>query len=179
MRTQLVDGLFADLLQVVSFLRVYNAVRNYLEQNCWTVFTAWISGVANSIIVRANIHFHRPIFVFTEHQKNRFQNKWIMHTHIWICTHHNFRVRYALGSNYNWLRWDWQHYSIIPASTSGVPVLVVSLLVGVNDREDFITERACWCRGDGVVFWTFVGTIGLTLLVKLISRYRQGELQTT
>ena len=65
----------------------------------------------------------------------------------------------------------------IPSSILGFPVLIVSLLVALNDREDFITKRACWCRGDGVVFWTFVGTICLILLVSLKVKYRQGELQ--
>ena len=44
----------------------------------------------------------------------------------------------------------------------------MSVLVGLNDREDFITKNACWCRGDGVLFWTFTGTIGLILLVSLV-----------
>ncbi|CAB4006818.1 adhesion G- coupled receptor D1-like isoform X1 [Paramuricea clavata] len=50
----------------------------------------------------------------------------------------------------------------------GIPVVVVSVLVGVNDREDFITDDACWCGGDGVLFWVFVGTLGLIILVNLV-----------
>ncbi|CAB4019342.1 adhesion G- coupled receptor D1-like, partial [Paramuricea clavata] len=49
-----------------------------------------------------------------------------------------------------------------------IPVVVVSVLVGVNDREDFITEGACWCGGDGVLFWVFVGTLGPIILVNLV-----------
>ena len=50
-------------------------------------------------------------------------------------------------------------------SMLGIPALTVAFLVGFNDFDDFITSRACWCRGDGVLFWTFVGTISTILLV--------------
>ena len=30
--------------------------------------------------------------------------------------------------------------------------MVVSVLVGLNDRNDFITKHACWCSGDDVLF---------------------------
>ena len=56
-------------------------------------------------------------------------------------------------------------FIVTNCSTLGVPVAIVSVLVGLNDPNDFITKDACWCRGDGVLFWTFVGTIGLILLV--------------
>jgi hypothetical protein len=45
------------------------------------------------------------------------------------------------------------------------------VLVGVNDREDFITEDACWCGGDGVLFWVFVGALGLVMLVSLFFKH--------
>ncbi|XP_028410400.1 adhesion G-protein coupled receptor D1-like, partial [Dendronephthya gigantea] len=50
----------------------------------------------------------------------------------------------------------------------GVPVVLVPILVGANDRKDFITDRACWCRGDGALFWTFVCTIIVVLLINLV-----------
>ncbi|XP_028410397.1 latrophilin-like protein LAT-2 [Dendronephthya gigantea] len=50
----------------------------------------------------------------------------------------------------------------------GVPVVLVPILVGANDRKDFITDRACWCRGDGALFWTFVCTIILVLLINFV-----------
>ena len=65
------------------------------------------------------------------------------------------------------------YYSVILTSTSGVPVVIVSFLVGLNNRGDFITERACWCRGSGAIFWMFVGTISLILLVRIIFKCRQ------
>ena len=57
--------------------------------------------------------------------------------------------------------------AVIACSTLGIPVVFVAVLVALNDRNDFITKHACWCRGNGVLFWTFVGTIGLILLVSL------------
>ncbi|XP_028410398.1 adhesion G protein-coupled receptor L3-like [Dendronephthya gigantea] len=50
----------------------------------------------------------------------------------------------------------------------GIPVVLVPILVGANDRKDFITDRACWCRGDGALFWTFVCTIIVVLLINLV-----------
>ena len=55
----------------------------------------------------------------------------------------------------------------VACSFLGIPVLIVSLLVALNGQEDFITKRACWCRGGSVVFWTFVGIISLILMVSL------------
>ncbi len=41
----------------------------------------------------------------------------------------------------------------------------MAVLVGVNGPQDFITKQACWCRGGGALFWTFVATIGTILTV--------------
>ena len=57
--------------------------------------------------------------------------------------------------------------AVITCSTLGIPVVVVAVLVGLNDRKDFITKHACWCRGDGVLFWTFVGITSPILLVSV------------
>ncbi|XP_028401048.1 adhesion G protein-coupled receptor L2-like [Dendronephthya gigantea] len=50
----------------------------------------------------------------------------------------------------------------------GIPVVLVPVLVGANDRKDFITDHACWCRGDGALFWIFVCTIVIILLINLV-----------
>jgi hypothetical protein len=49
----------------------------------------------------------------------------------------------------------------------GIPTVVVTVLVGANGQDNFITKRACWCRGGGVLFWTFAATIGIILTVSL------------
>ena len=61
--------------------------------------------------------------------------------------------------------------AVIDCLILGIPVAVVSVLVGLNNREDFITKHACWCRGDGALFVTFTGTIGLILLVSLVFKH--------
>ncbi|XP_028410418.1 adhesion G protein-coupled receptor E2-like isoform X2 [Dendronephthya gigantea] len=50
----------------------------------------------------------------------------------------------------------------------GLPIIVMSVLLGTNDREDFRTKHACWCRGGGALFWTFVATIVLILSINLV-----------
>lgn len=47
--------------------------------------------------------------------------------------------------------------------------MVVTILVVLHDRKDFITKHACWCRGDGALFVTFLAIIGLILLVIKLS----------
>ncbi|XP_028412665.1 adhesion G protein-coupled receptor L1-like [Dendronephthya gigantea] len=49
----------------------------------------------------------------------------------------------------------------------GFPVFIVALLVGLNDRIDFKSKQGCWCRAGGVLFWTFIATIGIILLINL------------
>jgi hypothetical protein len=46
--------------------------------------------------------------------------------------------------------------------------MVVTILVVLHDRKDFITKHACWCRGDGALFVTFLAIIGLILLVSIV-----------
>jgi hypothetical protein len=58
---------------------------------------------------------------------------------------------------------------VIACSTLGIPVMVVTILVVLHDRKDFITKHACWCRGDGALFVTFLAIIGLILLVIKLS----------
>ncbi|XP_028410421.1 CD97 antigen-like [Dendronephthya gigantea] len=50
----------------------------------------------------------------------------------------------------------------------GIPAIVMAVLVGVNDLENFKSEHACWCQGGGGLFWTFVGIIILILLINII-----------
>ncbi|XP_028402491.1 adhesion G protein-coupled receptor L3-like [Dendronephthya gigantea] len=50
----------------------------------------------------------------------------------------------------------------------GFPVVVVSFLVALNNRKDFITEHACWCNNDGALFWVFVSTMILILLINFV-----------
>ena len=47
----------------------------------------------------------------------------------------------------------------------GIPVLLVTVLVGVNGPDEFKTKHACWCRGGTAVFWTFTATMGFILTV--------------
>ncbi|XP_028412672.1 CD97 antigen-like [Dendronephthya gigantea] len=49
----------------------------------------------------------------------------------------------------------------------GFPVFIVALLVGLNDRIDFKSKQGCWCRAGGVLFWTFIATIGIILLINV------------
>ncbi|XP_028410433.1 adhesion G-protein coupled receptor D1-like [Dendronephthya gigantea] len=49
----------------------------------------------------------------------------------------------------------------------GLPVITVAVLVGINRPDDFISEHSCWCRAGGALFWTFVGIIGLILLINI------------
>ena len=50
----------------------------------------------------------------------------------------------------------------------GIPVVVVGVLVGVSDLEDFVMTHECWCRAGGMLFWVFVGTISVILLVRTV-----------
>ncbi|CAB3980610.1 adhesion G- coupled receptor D1-like [Paramuricea clavata] len=61
-----------------------------------------------------------------------------------------------------------KHLKVFYVIGWGIPVVVVAVLVALNDRKDFITKHTCWCPGDGVLFWTFVCTIGLILLINLV-----------
>ncbi|CAB3980612.1 adhesion G- coupled receptor D1-like [Paramuricea clavata] len=60
-----------------------------------------------------------------------------------------------------------RHLKVFYVIGWGIPVMVVTILVVLHDRKDFITKHACWCRGDGALFVTFVATIGLILLINL------------
>ncbi|XP_028401051.1 adhesion G-protein coupled receptor D1-like [Dendronephthya gigantea] len=48
----------------------------------------------------------------------------------------------------------------------GFPVIIVSLQITVNGLIDVTSEHACWCRAGGVMFWSFLVTVGLILLVR-------------
>ena len=50
----------------------------------------------------------------------------------------------------------------------GIPVAIVSVMVGVNNRQDFITKSACWCGSGGAIFWTFTATIAFILMINVV-----------
>ncbi|XP_028410387.1 CD97 antigen-like [Dendronephthya gigantea] len=61
-----------------------------------------------------------------------------------------------------------KHMKAFYAIGWGLPIIVMSVLLGTTDREDFRTKHACWCRGGGALFWTFVSTIVLILSINLV-----------
>ncbi|XP_028400846.1 fibrillin-3-like [Dendronephthya gigantea] len=50
----------------------------------------------------------------------------------------------------------------------GFPLTIVVLLVVVYQPFDFISDHSCWCPVGGVLFWIFVGTMGLILLINIV-----------
>ncbi|XP_028410420.1 CD97 antigen-like [Dendronephthya gigantea] len=77
-------------------------------------------------------------------------------------------IYFQLVNVYSGLGLGGKHMKAFYVIGWGIPVVVVSTLVGSHDLEDFKSEYACWYRAGGVLFWTFVGTIGLVLLINLI-----------
>ncbi|XP_028410401.1 latrophilin-like protein LAT-2 [Dendronephthya gigantea] len=79
-----------------------------------------------------------------------------------------FIIYLQLVNVYSGLALGGKHLKAFYAIGWGVPIVLVPVLVGANDRKDFITDHACWCRGDGPLFWTFVCTIVVVLLINLV-----------